>query len=79
MGISALSVPILQAGALTHARAGCKLLAVTALPWRIEIKANLSFREVLDPSRRHGATFWPYQILKLSLSAEAAPPQAFVT
>ena len=48
MGISALSVPILQAGALTHARAGCKLLAVTALPWRIEIKANLSFREVLD-------------------------------
>jgi hypothetical protein len=58
---------------------GRKLLVVTAPLWRIKIKANLSFQTLLDRSDRHSATFWPYQFLKLSLSAEAERPQAFVT
>ncbi|MEL0437869.1 hypothetical protein [Phycobacter sp. K97] len=79
MAIIASSVPNLRAAALTQARAGRKLRVVTAVLWRIKIKANLSFQALLDRSGRHGATFWPYQFLKLSLSAEAERPQAFVT
>ncbi len=79
MGIKRSSVPNLQARTLTQARAARKLLAVTAVSWRIEIKVNLGFREILDRSGRHGTTFWPYQFLKLSLSAKAEGPQAFAT